>query len=447
MKLSVATNFEPELVEELRPFPVTELYGKLRQDVAGGGRASYQLAGLSRTRFAEHVRHARSVGFGFNYLLNAACLGNRDITRKGQRELERLLDWVSEVGATTVTVAAPNLLRLVKTRFPHLRVRISVFAGVDRVRKAQMWEELGADCIVLDSLLVNRELESLRQIRKHISCDLELLANNSCLQGCALSPTHMNALAHASKSWDANKGFFIDWCFLKCTEMKLRDPVNYIRSEWIRPEDLHIYEELGFDRFKLVERDIPTAIMVKRVKAYAERRYDGNLLDLVQPYAFSGVDDKRYYRRGLARLGWILRHAIRPGLVNPARMMHVKRLAEIRGMTCPVEGEPPVYVDNRALDGFMNRFLKTGCRDQLCEDCRWCHRHADQAVRIDPALSKKALGTYDRIFEALDGGSMWRYGSADATTATRSDGCNGCSSLNGLNGCNGRNGSSGGHRS
>jgi len=67
----------------------------------------------------------------------------------------------------------------------------------------------------------------------------------------------MNALAHAGQEWHGNRGFFIDWCFLRCTEMKLRDPVNYIRSEWIRPEDIPAYEEMGYDLFKVTERDLP----------------------------------------------------------------------------------------------------------------------------------------------------------------------------------------------
>ncbi len=61
----------------------------------------------------------------------------------------------------TLTVATPYMLKLIKIRYPRLKVRVSVFSGVDRVRKAQMWEEMGADCIVLDSILVNRELKTL----------------------------------------------------------------------------------------------------------------------------------------------------------------------------------------------------------------------------------------------------------------------------------------------
>lgn len=407
MRLSVATNFDPELVEKCRDFPVTELFGKLRTDAVGGGRAPYQLARVSRRQLEEHVRHVNRAGMSFNYLLNSSCLGNREITRKGQKEIDELLKWVSGVGVASVTVASPFLLQMIKARHPHLKVRISVFGGVDRVRKAQMWEELGADCVVLDSILVNRELETLREIRKAVTCDLELMANNNCLTGCAMSPMHMNALAHTGQSWHDNRGFFIDWCFLKCTEMKLRDPVHYIRSEWIRPEDLPIYEEMGYDLFKLAERDIPTAAMMKRVKAYSERRYDGNLLDLIQAYGFQGIKENHsYYRRGI---GWFLRFVIRPGLANPLRMLPLKRLAELRSMTQPVKGGAPVYIDNRALDGFMERFRTKSCIGVDCNGCRWCHDFAAKAVRMDESARTAALKAYDELFDSLHGGEMWRY--------------------------------------
>ena len=90
MKLSVATNFDPGLVESLEGYPVEDLFGKLREDAVGGGRAPYQLAPVTRKRLAEHVRHARRAGIGFNYLLNASCLGNREMTRSGQKEIEKL---------------------------------------------------------------------------------------------------------------------------------------------------------------------------------------------------------------------------------------------------------------------------------------------------------------------------------------------------------------------
>jgi len=407
MRLSVATNFEPELIDGLKGAPVLEMYGKLRMDAIGGGRAPYQLAPITRKQLETHVEQVHRAGFEFNYLLNSSCQGNREITRKGQREIESLLGWINSIHIDSVTVASPFLLKMIKQRYPHIKVRISLFASVDRIVKAKMWEDLGADCIVLDSLLVNRELKVLEAIRKSVKTDLELLVNNNCLMGCALSPSHMNAIAHSAQASHSNKGFFMDWNFMRCTQAKLQDPVNYIRSEWIRPEDLHIYEELGYDRFKLVERDIPTPVMLKRVKAYVDRRYEGNLLDLIQPYSFKDVKvDKRYYNRGLL---WALRFVVRPDLVNPLKMATLKKLADIRNMTTPVEDEEAVVIDNQALDGFIERFLEKGCRDEDCETCRWCHRYTDKAVTVNTTKNQQALEIYEEIFDSMEQGSMWRF--------------------------------------
>jgi len=237
---------------------VYELFGKLPVDFLGGGRASYMLCPLPKRALAAHVRDAHRHGIRFNYLLNAACFDNREWTRKGQREIRCLLDWLAEMEVDGVTVSLPYLLDLIKRRYPQFRVTVGVFAGVDHVQKAKMWEELGADCVTLESLSVNRRFSLLASLRKSVTCDLMLLVNTNCLQSCPFSQAHMVALSHASQAGHRSRGFLLDYCFFRCSQMKLADPVNYIRSDWIRPEDLRYYETLGYDRFKLAERDLPT---------------------------------------------------------------------------------------------------------------------------------------------------------------------------------------------
>ena len=407
MRLSVAANFDPRLPEALGGYPVHELFGKLPRDFVGGGRASYMLSPVSRRSLANHVAQAHRRGIQFNYLLNAACLNNLEWTGRGQREIERLLAWLARIGVDSITVSLPHLLELIKRRYPQFRVKVGVFAGVDGVQKAKWWEDLGADGITLASLVVNRNFPLLAAIRRSVACDLQLLVNTNCLQACPLASAHMVALSHASQAGPAAGGFLIDYCFLKCTQMRLREPVNYIRSDWIRPEDLHHYQALSYDRFKIAERDIPTPLMAARVKAYAGRRYEGNLLDLVQPYGFRDVKDSgRYYRHGL---GWLLRFFFRPMLANPARILPLKRLADLLSMTRPAQGDPLVHIDNRALDGFMERFRERGCREEDCGECRWCHGFAAKSVRMDEGKRARALAACEDVFRALHGGSMWRY--------------------------------------
>lgn len=415
MRLSVATNFDSRLIEALKGLPVYELFGKLPEDPVGGGRAAYMLSPLSKRALADHVTEAHKQGMKFNYLLNAACLDNLEWTRREQRRIRLLLDWLSEIEVDAVTISLPYLLKLIKTHYPQFRVMVSIFAGVDHVRKAQAWEELGADCVTLESLSVNRRFSLLAAIRKAVRCDVMLLVNTNCLQACPFSQAHMVALSHASQAGHRSKGFLIDYCFLLCSRMKLADKVNYIRSDWIRPEDLHYYLDLGYDRFKLVERNIPTEVMLKRVRAYAQGFYDGNLLDLVQGYGFQGgYEPRRYFRRGLF---WNLKYFLRPFLVNPARLIKIRRLAERQGMLFPLPGKPPVYIDNRALDGFLEFFFTVDCSTRDCEACRYCHRFADRAVWIDPKFREECLRMYDEVLRDLHTGLMWDYQPARGAAA------------------------------
>lgn len=408
MRLSVATNFKPDLIDALKGFPVYELFGKLPADPLGGGRASYMLSPLTKRALAAHVREAHRHGIRFSYLLNAACLDNREWTRKGQREIRALLDWLAEIEVDAITVSLPYLLVLIKRSYPQFRVTVSVFAGVDHVQKAKVWEELGADCITLESLSVNRRFSLLASLRKSLTCDLMLLANTNCLQSCPFSQAHMVALSHASQSGHPSRGFLLDYCFLHCSRMKLADPTNYIRSDWIRPEDLRHYEALGYDRFKLAERNVPTEVMARRVRAYSEGRYDGNLLDLVQGWGFrDGPGPSGYFGSGRF---WSLRTFLRPWTVNPARLMKIRRLAEAQGMLNPLRGDPPVVIDNRALDGFLEFFFTVDCHERDCEECGYCYRVAERAVRINPEFRREILGRYDEILEDLRSGAMWRYG-------------------------------------
>ena len=406
MQLSVATNFDDALIEGIKDYPVAELYGKLSADAVGGGRASFMLPKVGRRRVKAHVEEAHRAGIKFNYLLNAACLNNMEYTRKGQRAIRRLLDWISGIGVDAVTVSIPFLLETIKSDYPHLWVKVGVFAQVDSLRKARAWEAMGADAIVLDSLTVNREFATLRAIREGTRSELVLLANNNCLESCHISQYHMQTLSHGSQSGHATRGFMVDYCYLHCARAKLSAPVNYIRSDWIRPEDLHHYEAIGYRTFKVVERNAPTEVLVRRVKAYAERSYDGNLLDLIQGYAYPTNGKAGAARKALL---WRAHYLLRPLTINLAKLLPLKRLLTKRSMLTPQEGPPPVYIDNKRLGGFMDRFLTEGCRDVDCESCRYCHRAAAEAVTMELAHRRECLSLHREVHQQLVSGEAWRY--------------------------------------
>lgn len=406
MKFSVACSFDDALLDGLAPYPVYELYGKLTSDYFGGGRPSFYLPAVDRVKLADFVRKTHEKGLEFNYLLNASTMGNMEYTSEGQREINRLLGWLNEIKIDSVTVANVFFLKLVKNRYPNIKVRVSSHRYTDNPRKIRFWRDAGADCIVISEVNIHREFNELEAMRNAAgdSVELSLIVNNWCRQDCAIAGNHAVGLSAASQK--KSKGFPLDFCSLYCNQLRLVEPVHYIRANWIRPEDLHLYENLGYTNFKIVERNTPTSILLDRVKAYYERKYEGNLLYLFQNYAYPLEKFSRRDRDAFSRKR-LLKYFIRPKAVNLIKFLKVVRFGEKGSVLFPLRGENPVYIDNRKLDGFIDFFRTNSCKARDCETCRYCDRWAEKAVRIDPAWREEMLAIYDDLLGEVYGGGFW----------------------------------------
>jgi hypothetical protein len=267
---------------------------------------------------------------------------------------------------------------------------------VDTPRRARFWEDLGADAIVLESFSINRNFRRLAAIRQAVRCDLELIANHVCLMNCPMQTYHQNGFAHASDDTDT---LFIDYCFMRCSRTRLNDPSQFIKSAWIRPEDLAVYEAMGYTNFKLLERGIPSAELLRRVKAYSERRFDGNLAELLLSYGFKQPVRKESF--------WSLRHFWKPRQVSPRRLKPLLDLARLQGWLSPLP-ECPIRIDTRQIpENFLDGFRDRDCASLDCHACGYCERIAAQVVSISPEYRAKVLRKYAEIGDTMAAGELW----------------------------------------
>jgi collagenase-like PrtC family protease len=397
MKLAVAANYNLELVGKLAGFPVGEVYGKLPADVVGGGRASYMGTPLSRRDLADYVAVLDRHGIAFNYLLNSACLGNREWSRRWQRKLMRLLESLGNMGIRRLTVSTPYLLERIKAAFPEFHVKAGIYAQIDTPRRAQFWQDLGADALTLESFSINRDFAALRAIRQSVRCELQLVANHPCLPNCPMQPYHQNGIAHGS---DGSRNIFIDYCFLSCTLRRLEDPSLFIKSCWIRPEDVAYYEALGYEHFKLLERGIPSAELLGRVEAYSGRRSGENLADLILPYGFKEAPAKHRF--------WFLRHFFRPGQVSPLKLRPYYALMKQHGMLF-AQDKSPFRIDPAQIPADFIQEFERRCGSRLsCRECRYCEGIAARAMTVDPDFRKEQLEQVRRAKQQLVNGGLWR---------------------------------------
>lgn len=395
-RFSLAANYDPHLVPELAAYPVDEVYGKFPTDGVSGGRPRYLATPLSEADLRHFIRLLDGQGIAFNYLMNGACFGNREWTRSWQKKITALLNKLGDIGVRRVTVSTLFLLELVKRRFPKLKVRVGIYAQVDTPRRARFWEDLGADVITLESFSINRNFRRLAAIRQAVHCDLQMIANHVCLMNCPLQSYHQNGFAHAS---DDSSTLFIDYCLMCCSRMRLADPSQFIKSTWIRPEDIAAYVAMGYTTFKLLERGIPSAELLRRIKAYSVGRFEGNLAGLLLSYGFKEPLRKKSL--------WALRHFWKPRQVNPQRLKPLRELAQLQGWQTPLP-ECPIAVDTRQIpEKFLDGFHDRDCASMDCKTCGYCERIAAQAVTIAPEYRTLVLKKYAEMDDAMATGGLW----------------------------------------
>jgi len=349
MQLLAPTNWDPALIAPLSKLEASiELYGVLPTSMIGSGGSGPDNVYMMGGQEEAYIKQAHSAGLKFDYLLNAPSMSNMEWDEKTHRELLEHLEWINGIEADSVTVTIPYLVELVKRQFPHLKTRLSTIAHVDSVTRAKLFESLGADSITLD-ININRDFKLLKAIRSAVSCELVLLANNLCIYKCPYEYYHHDSLGHASQSYNPLNGCYVDYCVIRCTLDRLCDISQNIKSRWVRPEDIYAYEEMGIDVIKISGRSIPTDQIVNTATAYSSHHYQGNLHDILN----------------------VLTPKI--GLVN----------SDLPGAQNDIIATPPnLYIDNQALEDFMDFFRKQNCLSQ-CHQCNYCQKIADEVIQFD----------------------------------------------------------------
>ncbi len=382
MKISLAANFDDNLIEQIKDYPVYEIYGKLKYDFIGGGRPDNTLADIDKIKFEKHVKKVRDAGIRFNYLLNGSCLTNIEQDKNWQKEFKVFLSYLKSVGVNALTVTNPFLLMFIKKHFKDdFKIRISTFACVDSYAKAKYWEDIGADYICADFTKINRDFKTLKYIVKNLKkAKLEILVTNSCLKNCPILFAHTNALSHAStKNNNAEK--YEDWSLFYCQKRQLENVDEYIKSPWVRPEDIKYYEQIGIEHFKITERGFPTEELLKRLKAYTTRSYDGNLLDLIQGH---GVETENKFE-------------VKEKTLNDRRKIY-DEIKKVRGLGTKRTWERHIYIDNKKLDKFIDFFLNGNCSGN-CSSCNYCTQIAQKVIRKNEDTCNYLKKLYDKYDE------------------------------------------------
>jgi len=253
----------------------------------------------AQNRLESDLKAFRDMGMKLDLLMNANCYGARAVSRHLQAELGSVLEHLEETvgGVDIVTTTSHAIAFTVKEYFPDIEVRASVNMRIGNI------EAMSHVADLFDSFYLQRDYQRDIDYVNKVSgwCrengkGLLLLANSGCLRLCPGQIFHDNMVAHDEEVDEMEKidGFNPHVCRRLYKNKDKWDAI--LKSTWIRPEDIHHYENL-VPMMKLATRmhSRPRAVL----EAYTSGHWRGNLLDLMEP-AFSNefapyiIDNQRF---------------------------------------------------------------------------------------------------------------------------------------------------------
>jgi collagenase-like PrtC family protease len=356
MDLVLASNFRPDLVEATNDLPVSTFFGNFPTTLIGGGRPPHILPAVTEEGFRRHLEAVHAAGRSFYATLNSSDLGLQEYRPAFLPALSREVARLVDLGVDGFVVAIPAVIDRIHREYPDLPLTVSTFARIRTVAQAEYYLRKGAETIVIEE--ANRDLALLRGLVR-AGARVEVLVNQTCIHDCPYRFHHLNTSSLASQEATQERPWF-EYPILECGLELIRDPVKLVSGIFVRPEDLSVLEEVGVHRFKISGRNQTTAWLVRAATAYAARRYDGDLLDILSYVQNRGP---RGALRRLEERGEI------PETVSP-----LARAFETLGT---------LEIDNRRFPpGFLRRVVATDCAHTSCATCGYCASVARRVVKI-----------------------------------------------------------------
>lgn len=364
---SIPADFKKETIDKYEKLnsvyndsKVIETYGCITdndKNFLASGRLVRQMFKVDWFDLQEYINYSRERNIDFSYTMNPPHIHNREFTEKGVRAIKDYLNRLYEAGVRCITITLPSLMEVVHSVGLDFKIRASTICQITNVNKAMFYKSLGVDQIVVDES-INRDFQTLKDIREAFGEHMEVIANQVCDRDCVYRMFHYNMIS--GEPMGSVNDVSINFYEHRCVLQQFKSESNLLKLSWIRPEDLKYYSAIGIKYFKLHGRHtfVKGGDPVKTVECYLRRSHDGNLMDLLNMFA---------------------------------------ELTSFR-----------VYVDNKKLDGFLDPFFKNKkfC-DNNCTKCDYCEAFAQRAIDYKKAgetirLAKDFYDEYDPFKKILN---------------------------------------------
>lgn len=259
---------------------IAEVYGS-----DGFFLAGRQTNTVVRDDFFSLIEQLSNLKVEFNYILNSIS-----VIDYVEREtlLVSHLEELRNRGVNTVTSAHPHMVPLLKKL--GFKIATSLVQNI-RSEEDIMWAQRFGYSRIICSDDLNRRIGELKSRIAISMLPVEIVANNMCLPSCPLRHTHYSfeSLIHNREMTNELRKCKKE--IVLCRSMWASEPSLFLKSGWVRPEDVEKYLEIGVNRIKIAGRDRDSKSLKQTFDYYLSGKCEAGVFDYLLP----GCDPREKY--------------------------------------------------------------------------------------------------------------------------------------------------------
>ena len=263
---------------------VSSMYFPLPSTICGNGRSRNRVQSIEET--IRHIQLSRRYHVESFALMNSTTEGGHELTSNFERQIKETLNLLLAEGVDGLVTNHPLIcswadsIRQEKSR--PFTIKIGLWSEISYPRDIEVFSQFGADAFSIN-FDMNRNFPVLETIRHSTPKRLILLANNGCIYRCPYRYFHRGLQSLYSRmTREEQRAIQTNGSYFElCGKYLKSHPLDLVRTPFIRPEDVRIYLNMGFDEIKLSTRNHPYRVMREVIKCYVDERYEGDICNLL----------------------------------------------------------------------------------------------------------------------------------------------------------------------
>lgn len=374
----VGTNFDLALLDKIvelnKKYPdslINEVYGSTRDAAFMAARPEFRLPDIKNPELEFYVARCNELGIIFNYTLNTINPGSKRELEDWKKEaIQNYVDYLWNIGVKRVTIANPIIMEIVREVNKEIEIEVSTILHIDAVTQIKYLHDQYNIKKVCCGIHKNRSVSFLKRAAEFCNDHgiiFEILVNEFCSNAGKGYTTHCSYrdscyIFHSTDVTADDAQSLNGYPMQHCIKARDTDPYNWLRTRFVRPQDLELYRSIGITQFKVSGRTGTTDYIIKVLEAYASEQFNGNLLELWKP------------------------------------------LETIYSGESELEHVHSVYLETSLLDGFLKkrwfRHPDFDCANEICgTTCKYCERYYKRQLSKNDRADNEI---YIKIIEEAD---------------------------------------------